>query len=352
MNLPNHFLADSPDAPLTPALVAESCRNLRRHREKYLAAQPVEKLIALLCEVAVEWRQPENKFRQLALEAGSAAAPAAVRRAPAPNTNVPTQTNESQSSRDANDEVVVGCARGGRAPQNFWSAAQNRFSAQEIDAAKSVLPILGVFALIPPFWSLFDQTNSTWVLQGEKMIPFKILGFQIGAEEMQSANPLMVMLLVPLLTLLIYPRLGKLASPLKRMSYGMFLGAFSYIIVAGLQQRLEAGAQLSIAWQALPYLVLTTAEVLVSTTGLEFAFREAAPEMKSLIMSFWLLTVTAGNLLVALITKFFAGAGGGETSITSSRFMMYAGLTFVVAIVFSAVASFYKYRDASAAEGK
>jgi POT family proton-dependent oligopeptide transporter len=157
---------------------------------------------------------------------------------------------------------------------------------------------------------------------------------------------------VPLLTLLIYPRLGKLASPLKRMSYGMFLGAFSYVVVAGLQQRLEGGAQLSIAWQALPYLVLTTAEVLVSTTGLEFAFREAAPEMKSLIMSFWLLTVTAGNLLVAFITKFFAGAGGGETSITSGRFLMYAGLTFVVAIVFSVVASCYKYRDAAAAEGK
>jgi len=179
-----------------------------------------------------------------------------------------------------------------------------------------------------------------------------LVRWSIGAEEMQSMNPLMVMLLVPLLTLLVYPLLGKLASPLKRMSYGMFLAAFSYVVVAGLQQRLEAGAQLSIAWQTLPYLVLTTAEVLVSTTGLEFAFREASPEMKSLIMSFFLLTVTAGNMLVALITKFFAGAGGGETSITSGRFMMYAGLTFVVAIVFSVVASFYKYRDQSAAQGR
>jgi POT family proton-dependent oligopeptide transporter len=236
--------------------------------------------------------------------------------------------------------------------EDFWSAARSRFSEREVDAAKSVLPILGVFALVPPFWSLFDQTSSTWVLQGEKMRAFDLLGLHIGAEQMQSANPLLVMILVPLLTLLVYPRLGRFASPLRRMSYGMFLGAASYVIVAGLQQRLEAGAQLSVAWQTLPYIVLTAAEVLVSTTGLEFAFREAAPEMKSLITSFWLLTVTGGNLLVAFITKNFSGAGGGESSVSSGRFLMYAALSFVVAILFSVVASFYRYRDTEAAQGR
>jgi len=236
--------------------------------------------------------------------------------------------------------------------KGFWDAARTRFSEKEVDAAKSVLPILGIFALIPPFWSLFDQTNSTWVLQGGKMVPFNCFGLEIGAEQMQSANPALVMILVPLLTLLVYPLLGRLASPLRRMSYGMFLAAASYVIVAALQQRLEAGAQLSVAWQVLPYIVLTAAEVLVSTTGLEFAFREAAAEMKSLIMSFWLLTVTAGNLLVTFITKFLASEGGGDASVTSGRFMAYAGLTFVVAIIFSVVAAFYKYRDQSAALGK
>ena len=238
--------------------------------------------------------------------------------------------------------------------QSFWDRARSRFSEKEIDAARSVGPILIIFAFITPFWSLFDQTNSTWVLQGEKMAPFNLFGFQIGAEQMQSANPLLVMMLVPLLTLVVYPRLGRFASPLKRMSYGMFISTFCYVIVALLQYRLEAGAQLSVAWQVIPYIILTTAEVLVSTTGLEFAFREAAAEMKSLIMSFWLLTVAFGNLLVTVITKVFAGDGPGahEASVSTSRFLLYAGLTFVVAILFSSVAAFYKYRDPSAALGK
>jgi proton-dependent oligopeptide transporter, POT family len=239
-------------------------------------------------------------------------------------------------------------------PKSFWDAARDRFSEKEIDAAKSVLPILLVFALVPPFWSLFDQSNSTWVLQGEKMVPSRFLGLDIGAEQMQSVNPAMVMVLVPLLTLGVYPRIGRFAAPLRRMSYGMFLGAASFLVVALIQSRLEAGAQLSVLWQTVPYLILTTAEVLISTTGLEFAFREAAAEMKSLIMSFWLLTVAFGNLLVTAITKLLPGSGANAhaASVSTDRFLLYAGLTFGVAIVFSVVTAFYRYRDQAAAEGK
>jgi POT family proton-dependent oligopeptide transporter len=238
------------------------------------------------------------------------------------------------------------------AGQGFWDGARGQFSEKEIDAAKSVGPILFVFALIPIFFSLFDQTNSTWVLQGEKMVPTTILGLDIGAEQMQSMNPLIVMILVPLFTLGIYPRIGRFASPLRRMSYGMFLAAVSYLVVAALQRQIEGGAQLSVLWQTVPYVILTAAEVLVSTTGLEFAFREAAPEMKSIVMSFWLLTIAFGDLLVVAVTKLFASGGDQAASVSTGRFLLYAGMTFVVAILFSVVAAFYKYRDAAAARGK
>ena len=235
---------------------------------------------------------------------------------------------------------------------SFWDAARGRFSDKEIDAAKSVAPILMVFALIPIFFSLFDQTNSTWVLQGEKMVPARIIGLDIGAEQMQSMNPLIVMVLVPLFTLGIYPRIGRFASPLRRMSYGMFLAAASYLVVAALQSQIEAGVQLSVLWQTVPYVILTAAEVLVSTTGLEFAFREAAPEMKSIVMSFWLLTIAFGDLLVVAVTKLFSNAGDPAASVSTNRFLLYAGMTFVVAILFSVVAAFYRYRDPAAAQGK
>jgi POT family proton-dependent oligopeptide transporter len=237
-------------------------------------------------------------------------------------------------------------------PDSFLQLAAPHHNEREIAAARSLSPILFIFAFVPVFWTLFDQTNSTWVLQGMQMITVNIFGLEIGAEQMQSANPLIVMGLVPLLTLVVYPRLGKFASPLKRMSYGMFIAAASYLIVAALQTRIEHGAHLCVLWQTVPYLVLTTAEVLISTTGLEFAFREAAPEMKSAVMSFWLLTVAFGNLLVTTFTKILSGNGPHEDSVSTGRFVQYAGLTFVVAILFSLVAAFYQYHDKAAAQGK
>ncbi len=237
--------------------------------------------------------------------------------------------------------------------KKFWDAARIKFTTHEVAAAQSVLPILFVFATIPMFWALYDQTNSTWVLQGEKMSNVNVFGLDVGAEQMQSLNPLLILLFVPIFTLFLYPRLGRFASPLKRMSYGLFLAGLSFVWIAWLQKQIEAGAHLNILWQTGPYVVVTAAEVLVSTTGLEFAFREAAPEMKSMIMSFWLLTVAVGNLFVALLTKFLPHTASGESeSVSTGRFMLYAGMMFSVAMIFSLIATTYQYRDKSAAAGK
>ena len=256
-------------------------------------------------------------------------------------------------------KVLWFAIRGGskRGPvEGFWTAARERFSDAEVDAARSVLPILSVFALVPVFWALFDQTFSTWVLQGAKMEPYMLGNYKIGPEQMLTINPLLVMAFVPIMTLWLYPILGRFASPLRRMSYGMFLAAASFVIVALIQIQIDSGAKVSVLWQIVPYIVLTIAEVFISTTGLEFAFREAAPSMKSTIMGFWNLTIAVGNLLVSVITKIAAGVlnGGkaGEVSVTPTMFYFYAGLTFVVAIAFSVVATFYKYRDPSAAMGR
>ncbi|PYJ03074.1 MAG: MFS transporter, partial [Verrucomicrobia bacterium] len=249
--------------------------------------------------------------------------------------------------------VVSSLVHRSELPDAFWNGARSRFSEAEIAAARSVAPILAVFTLVPAFWALFDQSNSTWVLQGAQMQAFSLLGFHIGAEQMQSLNPLLVMILVPLLNWGLYPLIesfGLQVTPLRRISVGLLLTAMSYVVVAWLQQRLEAKETLSLAWQGVPYVILTTGEVLVSTTGLEFAFTQAAPSMKSTITSFWLLTISFGNLFVATITQLLGG-GQGSASVSSGRFHLYAGMTAVVALLFIVVAARYRYRDAAPPNG-
>ena len=84
-------------------------------------------------------------------------------------------------------------------------------------------------------------------------------------------------------------------------------------MVGAIQLVIDGGDAVSITWQVLPYVLLTFGEVLVSATGLEFAYSQAPPSMKGAIMSFWYLSVTIGNLWVLL-----ANAGVQNSSVTNS----------------------------------
>lgn len=111
---------------------------------------------------------------------------------------------------------------------------------------------------------------------------------------------------------------------------------------------------MSVLWQCVPYIVLTIADVLFSTTGLEFGFREGAASMRSTIMGFWTVTVVAGNLIVIAATVIAGrlhGSGGHDVAVTPQMFLFYAALTFGTAILFSIVTSFYRYWDPEAAKG-
>lgn len=199
---------------------------------------------------------------------------------------------------------------------------------------RNLLRVLAVFLMIVPFWSLYDQTMSSWVLQGAKMqpifftVPLTNHQLAFGAEEMQSINPVIVMAFVPIVTLWLYPLLGRWGAPLRRMGSGIVLAGVSYGTVAWLQTRLDGGEQLCILWQCLPYFLLTISEILVSTTGLEYAYTAAGRNMKSIVSSFWFLTSTLGNTLVVYLTTLVANPA------STSTFLLYGGLSVLIGCLF------------------
>jgi proton-dependent oligopeptide transporter, POT family len=205
---------------------------------------------------------------------------------------------------------------------------------------KSLLRIALVFLPVPMFWALYNQTSSTWVLQGAKMTPFHGL----NGETMQGSGAVLVMIWTPILTLVLYPmaaRLGWRPTALRRMTAGMFLAAVSFVISGLVQARMDHGPSLSILWQLAPYAVLEPGEVLLSATGLEFAFAQAPARLKSVVMSLWLMTIAIGHFLVAVFTELnesFVHASG------AAQFYFYAAMLFVVTVVFAFCASLYRPR--------
>ena len=199
---------------------------------------------------------------------------------------------------------------GARQPGQKFFLSLSRFTSEEVQGARTASRVFSPSSSpICFFWALYYQSTSTWILQGNSMTPFSmtlpIIGpYTIDGEVMQSAGSILVMILVPIFTLGVYPmleKIGILPTALRRMSVGMVAGAVSFIVCGFLQYRVDHGAQLSVLWQLAPYTVLEIGEVLVSATALEFAFSQAPASMKSIIMSFWLMTVTGGNLLIALV---------------------------------------------------
>jgi len=200
-----------------------------------------------------------------------------------------------------------------RAGENWLDTALERHPPEAVEGARAVLRIMGVFGAVTVFWALFDQTGSSWVLQGKQLIgtigPFSlgdtVLGpFELDAAQLQALNPFLVMGLIPLLSWVVFPALarrGVSLAPLTKMTAGMFLTVLSFVAAAVVQLRIDGGHPPGLLWQFPQYLFLTTAEVLVSVTGLEFSYTQAPRSMRSTIMSIWFLTIMLGNLLTFLV---------------------------------------------------
>jgi proton-dependent oligopeptide transporter, POT family len=226
------------------------------------------------------------------------------------------------------------------AGQKYLDVALKSFSREEVEGTRSVLGIILVFCTVPMFWACFNQSNSTWVNQGEKMTPWHFL----DGETMQGSGAVLVMIWVPILTLWIYPlleRRGIKATPLRRMGVGMVLGGIAFFMSGLVQAQMDHGATLSINWQLVPYVVLEAGEVLVSATALEFAFEQAPKQLKSLMMGIWLMTTAGGHFLIAAITylndQYVQAKGAPE-------FYFYAVLMLISAGLFMLCAHFHKAR--------
>jgi len=256
--------------------------------------------------------------------------------------------------------VVLLIAFGGIGTAIQLDRARGKHPDAAVDGVRAVLRILIIFALVTPFHSLFDQKASEWVLQGRNMAlpdwtfdPTGRTAFQPA--QMQLFNPMLVMMLIPFNNMVLYPwlkRLGWDPTTLRRMTAGILFSGLAWIAVASLQVFMdETGDKLSILWQILPYALLTFGEVLVSATGLEFAYSQAPPAMKGTIMSFWNLTTAVGNLWVLLVDAGIRNKSVlsqiKSTGLSQTAFLMFffAGFAFLATLAFWLYAKRYRVVD-------
>lgn len=200
---------------------------------------------------------------------------------------------------------------------------------------ETLAKLASVYLFIAVFWALFEQIGSSWILQAQKMDRV-IFGVELLPSQIQAANPLLIMLLTPLFTYLIYPFLNNLfdLTAIRKMAIGLFLTVIAFAIAGIIQMQLDRGSVPHIGWQLIAYVVLTSAEVMISITCLEFSYRQAPKTMKSFIMAFYFLSVAVGNLFTSAVNFFIQNADGSSKLAGANYFWFFTLLMLITTALF------------------
>jgi POT family proton-dependent oligopeptide transporter len=101
----------------------------------------------------------------------------------------------------------------------------------------------------------------------------------------------------------------------------------------------------SVGWMFLAYVLLTSAEILVSITCLEFSYTQAPIKMKSFIMAIFLLSISLGNIFTAIVNAVIAGSGGASKLAGANYYWFFIIVMLVTAILYIPVAARYKEKS-------
>lgn len=210
---------------------------------------------------------------------------------------------------------------------------------------RALAGLIPLFVLIGGFWCIFDQTASTWIEQARKM-DRNVLGFEVDPAMLQAINPLFILLLIPVFTLVIYPNAGRLlrVTPLRRIGAGFVLTVATVYVSGWIEQQIDAGLRPFIGWQVLAYLLVTSAEILISITALEFSYTQAPPRLKSFIMSLDLMSTAIGNFFTSRVNAYIAEAGPAANLGGANYYWFFLKIALGTTAVFFIVSLFYKGR--------
>lgn len=247
-------------------------------------------------------------------------------------------------------------------PSHWIYYARSRFPAPFLADTRAVMAIVALLAPLSFFWALYDQQGSRWTYQG-MMMETRLWGFAIKPEQMGIINAFLILVLIPAFEYAVYPLLALVGLPMRavsKMMCGMLLAIVSFLMAACLQFAMEARGTfvanpadpnslqcidncVHILWQFPQYFVITCAEVMLSVTGLEFAYSQAPTTMKSVCQATWLLTVAAGNLIVILVTLIDPVRLFTSSYVQAWNFVVWSAILGFGTLLFGFVARRYQY---------
>lgn len=182
-------------------------------------------------------------------------------------------------------------------------AGSNSSEPLSREEKQRVLALIALCALNVVFWAVYEQqgnTMQTWA--DERTVWPQLLGFQIPSTWYQSFNPLMIILLAPLLDVFWrwQQRRGTEPSSVSKMAIGCVLLGVSFIVMILGAQAIGEGKG-SLFWPLFCTAMLTVGELYLSPIGLSLVTKVSPARIVSMMMGVWFLSSFLGNFLSGVI---------------------------------------------------
>lgn len=157
------------------------------------------------------------------------------------------------------------------------------------------------------FWSSFEQQPTSFNLFADRYTDLNVMGFEVPSIWFQSLNPLFILLLAPIVSI-IWVKLGNRGlepNSMVKFAIGMLLAAagFALMIFAAKIVVTNPSALASPLWLVGSLLLLTLGELALSPVGLSSMTKLAPKGMQGQMMGLFFASVALGNLVAA----FFGG---------------------------------------------
>uniref|UniRef100_A0A1I8JBJ3 MFS domain-containing protein n=1 Tax=Macrostomum lignano TaxID=282301 RepID=A0A1I8JBJ3_9PLAT len=171
-----------------------------------------------------------------------------------------------------------------------------RYPEDLVRGTKQVLILIPLMLPFIGFWCIYNQMQSTYLLQAERM-DLSIGTFRLPAASLSLFNSLAIILVTPLLDLVIFPLIRRFAavtkiSLLKRIGLGFALAIVSVVIAGFLEIQRKSELNRSGGFEQ-------------KLTGMELVYNNCPDQLKSVTMGVYLamngLGSYLGSLLVAIV---------------------------------------------------
>ena len=176
-----------------------------------------------------------------------------------------------------------------------------------------VLAMLIIFAFNVLFWMFFEQAGSSFNFLAQNIVDRQVFGGLFPVGWFQSVNPLSIVLLAPLVTLVWawLDRRGIEPSIPRKFGIGLIGNALGFAVLMLALSRLVGSDGLIPLWTlVLCYVLQTAGELCLSPIGLSMVSKLAPVRLVGLGMGGWFLSTAIGNNLAGLFAGHVSGAGG------------------------------------------